>query len=92
MSKRGADRSDTWRPHFKALLAGGPQPCSKCGKPVTVEMDWHVDHLTNYVDGGRATADNLWVAHAVCNLRAGQARGQASIRAKKNLDERLLKW
>lgn len=92
MTGRNNDRTSGYRPDFAARLKAGPLPCSKCGKPVYAEDLWDVDHLVNHVEGGRATASNVWVAHRSCNRRAGQKLAIDRTRAKKAADKRMREW
>jgi hypothetical protein len=50
------------------------QPCERCGYPMTVEMELHLDHAPG---GGY-----LGLSHASCNMRAGQQITTAILRER----------
>lgn len=77
------------RAYFAALL---PLPCSRCGRTVTSEMVWHVDHLVERVVGGGNGRSNLGVAHARCNMSAGQALGQRRRQARARVVAGIKPW
>ena len=55
-------------------------PCCRCGKPVTRDMKWQVDHYPIPREfGGTQT----WPAHAYCNMSAGGKRGAKITNMKK---------
>jgi hypothetical protein len=54
-----------------------PAPCTRCGKIVTDEMEWHADHLQRAVEGGSDEATNFGPAHAKCNTSDGGKIGAA---------------
>ena len=65
-----------------------PQPCSRCGKPVTREQRWQVDHWPI----GRAEAKlrgmslrdlPTWPAHGHCNESSGGKEGAARTNAQR---------
>jgi 5-methylcytosine-specific restriction endonuclease McrA len=74
------------------LAATLPRPCCRCGRPVTSEMVWHVDHLLERVLGGGNAAANLGVAHARCNMSAGQALGQRRRKARARVLAGIKPW
>lgn len=55
---------------------GGSVYCSRCRKPVTAGMDWHLDHAP----GKRGY---LGPSHAKCNVVAGAKLGAAITNAKR---------
>jgi 5-methylcytosine-specific restriction endonuclease McrA len=77
------------RARLAALL---PLACSRCGRPVTSEMVWHVDHLLERVLGGGNGRANLGVAHARCNMSAGQALGQRRRQARARVRAGIKPW
>lgn len=77
------------RARLGALL---PLPCARCGREVTPDMAWHVDHLQARAQGGGHDPGNLGVAHARCNMSAGSALGRARRRARVLADARIRPW
>ena len=79
MSGRWSGREVTnARKHWAARL---PVACCRCGRPVTADTPWQVDHWPVPREfGGTET----WPAHSHCNLSAGGKRG-AQITAAKRL-------
>ena len=54
-----------------------PVPCSRCGRDVTPDQAWQLDHLTARAIDPAATwtTGNLWPAHRRCNESAGGRLG-----------------
>ncbi|MGN7704075.1 HNH endonuclease [Cellulosimicrobium sp. 22601] len=82
------NRSDRYamkgaRAILRARLRRGPVPCWYCGVLVTLEDDWHTAHAVPFRDGGRATYDNVVVAHARCNLSDNGSAGAATTNARR---------
>lgn len=77
------------RERLAALL---PLPCCRCGRVVTREMVWHVDHLLKRALGGGNNPANLGVAHARCNMSAGQALGQRRRKARARVVAGIKPW
>lgn len=77
------------RERLGALL---PLPCSRCGRIVTAEMAWHVDHLVERVHHGGHDRANLGVAHAKCNTSAGSALGRARRRTRILAGKGIRPW
>ena len=53
--------------------------CYLCGKPITADQDWNLDHIVPRAKKGQTTPDNLRPVHANCNqakadLTLGQYR------------------
>lgn len=73
------------RAHWKARLhQEGMLPCYRCGKPVTPEMRWDVEHTVRRVDGGNdGDLSTQWVSHAACNRADGGRVGAARTNARK---------
>ena len=73
-----------------------PAPCTKCGKPVTEDMDWHADHIHAAALGGANDASNYGPAHARCNEADGGKLGAMLTNGFKaeNIThrERTVKW
>jgi 5-methylcytosine-specific restriction endonuclease McrA len=69
-----------------------PQPCTRCGRPVTAGMVWHVDHILERVLEGGNDRANLGVAHARCNMSAGQALAQQRRRARARVVAGIKPW
>ena len=82
-------RVTTERARPAALL---PLPCSRCGRPVTTQMVWHVDHLLERALGGDNSRGNLAVAHARCNMSSGQALGQRRRKARARVVAGIKPW
>lgn len=62
----------------RALLAGAiGKPCVRCGQPIDAGQGVDLDHA----DDGR---NYRGLAHATCNRRAGQERGEALKRARRH--------
>ena len=59
----------------RVVAATLPAPCSKCGRPVTPDQAWDVDHLApRHARPDLALDPRNWApAHRRCNRRAGQA-------------------
>lgn len=74
------------------LAAMLPLPCVRCGRDVTPDMAWHVDHLVARALGGGHDAGNLGVAHARCNMSAGSALGRARRRDSVLARARIRPW
>jgi 5-methylcytosine-specific restriction endonuclease McrA len=55
-------------------------------------MVWHVDHLVERVVGGGNGRSNLGVAHARCNMSAGQALGQRRRQARARVVAGIKPW
>lgn len=72
------------RPVWKRVLEGqGAWPCGKCGRPVTVEMRWHVGHIVAHRDGGPTSLDNTAPEHGRCNESEGGKAGAAITNRKR---------
>ena len=66
----------TKRKRAMAYLAVNPgQPCARCGLPMYVWMNLHLDHTDD-------RSGYLGLSHAKCNLRDGQRKTMAIIRAR----------
>jgi 5-methylcytosine-specific restriction endonuclease McrA len=90
MGKRWSGRRvTTERARIGALL---PAPCTRCGRPVTPGMLWHVDHLLEQALGGGHDQANLGPAHARCNMSAGQALAQSRRRARARVVRGIKPW
>lgn len=79
-------RKQKWSTHSpklrKLLTPLLPLRCVECPHPVTAEMVWQVAHITDAMDDGTPTLDNVGAAHAMCpwcrkrcNQVAGGKRG-----------------
>lgn len=53
-----------------AIVARDKSICHLCGEPVGAD-DLHLDHVVPLSRGGEHTAENLRVAHGICNQRKG---------------------
>lgn len=72
----------TARAHWVARL---PLPCYRCGKPVTADMKWTVEHLLERAYGGSETStSNQWVSHAHCNYSGGGKIGAAITNGRRS--------
>lgn len=80
MTRWGGNQSTKARAHWAARL---PLPCWRCGRPVTPDQDWHVEHMTDRADGGANGIENQWVSHATCNTSAGGRRGAQITNARR---------
>ncbi len=81
------------RAYWTARLTAGPLPCSKCGRPVTTAMRWHVDHVVPRAMGGASNdVNNTWPAHGRCNESAGQALAQSRMRARRDQSDGIRTW
>ena len=73
-----------------------PAPCTRCGRIVTADMEWHADHILEDTFGGKADAGNLGPAHAKCNTSAGGKIGARMTNGHKQENnshrERTVKW
>lgn len=57
------------RSHWSARL---PLPCALCGRPVTRDSAWVVEHVQPRSQGGDNTSrSNQWVSHRRCSDRSG---------------------
>lgn len=45
--------------------------CHLCGKPITKQEDFSLDHLVPKSQGGMTTPSNLKPAHKKCNMERG---------------------
>ncbi|MBO0836021.1 MAG: HNH endonuclease [Actinobacteria bacterium] len=64
------------------LAVSGSLPCPHCGKPISINEPWDLDHLVPKSAGGTDSWTNLAPAHPHCNRRAGQRlRNQSPIPA-----------
>ena len=63
--------------------------CHLCGRPVD-PRDFHLDHVIPLVDGGPHTADNLKVAHPVCNRQKEADRVDAARAERDELRDRAI--
>lgn len=55
-----------------------PATCPRCGRPVTPDQDWHIDHIParTQLDPDQWYDPTYWhPAHARCNIRAGAKLG-----------------
>ena len=75
----------------RAVAAGQPLRCHRCGEPVTLNgVPWDVDHVQSRDDGGSVRdVNNQWVSHAPCNRRAGQL---ITMRKRAGRTTRLWRW
>jgi 5-methylcytosine-specific restriction endonuclease McrA len=80
----------------KTVRANGSGPCIRCGRWVDVDLHkWEADHIISRAEAqahGLSTAEldsaqNLGLAHASCNHKAGAALGNA-LRAKAKAEPR----
>lgn len=62
--------TQTEKVNYKDILDRDGWICHICKQPVTQET-LNFDHVFPLVKGGGHTADNIKVAHAVCNARKG---------------------
>ena len=88
----GGNDSRKARAIVRAML---PAPCTRCGEPVTEDMEWHADHVQEAAFGGEDRASNYGPAHARCNTSAGGRIGAAMTngpRAVQHVRERTVKW
>ena len=53
------------RAHWQTLITREPQPCTRCGQPITTRDTWHLDHDDNDRSKYRGPS------HAACNMSAG---------------------
>lgn len=53
-----------------------PLPCLRCGRPVSPEEPWDLDHIEPIAFGG-SPGGEAWPAHRACNRRHGQRIGSA---------------
>ncbi|WP_354595561.1 HNH endonuclease signature motif containing protein [Frigoribacterium sp. PvP054] len=81
--------SKLWRQRIAATL---PAPCTICGRPVTQDMAWQVDHIQALSLGGASDASNLGPAHRACNAKAGGRMGAAKTNSRHRHDRRLPNW
>lgn len=90
VAKRWSGRVVTQnRERLAAML---PTPCARCGRIVTADMAWHVDHLDAQVLGGRHDQANLAVSHARCNMAHGSALGRARRRSRVLAAGKIRPW
>lgn len=61
-----------------------PQPCGKCGKPVTADSTWTVGHIIDRALGGTDDVSNTWPECARCNFQAGGRLGAARTNARRS--------
>lgn len=95
---------DSWRNgegqrQRKRIAASLPQPCCRCGKPVTQDMEWEADHLiplARIPEGSTIPPGMIRPAHKSCNRRAGGKQGAAIVnarnRARKNETKDIRQW
>lgn len=74
-----------------------PSPCTRCGRTVTEDMEWHADHIQEHAFGGASNASNYGPAHAKCNTSAGGKIGARMTNGHKQEQnnshrERTVKW
>lgn len=69
-----------------------PAPCVRCGRTVTPEMVWQVDHLVARAMGGGHDRANLGVAHVRCNTSAGSELGRQRRRARIRAAKGIKPW
>lgn len=75
------------------LAATLPSPCLEgCGRMVTREEKWHVAHIIPAALGGQTTLENVGVAHASCNTRAGAKLGNAIARGARQSESGIRAW
>ena len=53
------------RAHWQTLITRQPQPCTRCGQPITTHDTWHLDHDDHDRSKYRGPS------HATCNTAAG---------------------
>ena len=53
------------RAHWQTLITREPQPCTRCGQPITTHDTWHLDHDDHDRSKYRGPS------HATCNTAAG---------------------
>ena len=53
------------RAHWQTLITRQPQPCTRCGQPITTRDTWHLDHDDHDRSKYRGPS------HATCNTAAG---------------------
>lgn len=57
---------------YRAMIAKREYPvCYLCGKTIKRQNEVSQDHLICKSAGGKTTADNLCIAHKVCNNKRG---------------------
>lgn len=82
----------TARKYWAARLrAEGALPCFRCGRPVTLQHKWTVEHVLERTHGGSTTdLANQWVSHGSCNFASGGRLGAAKTNARRPVIVRRL--
>lgn len=69
------------RTHWAARL---PLPCALCGRPVTSDQPWVVEHLQPRGQGGHLTdRGNQWVSHRRCSDKQGGQMGARIVNSRR---------
>lgn len=53
------------------ISIGNYPVCHLCGKPITKQEEFSLDHLIPKSQGGKTTTSNLKPAHRFCNMKRG---------------------